>query len=131
MVQWDETSPRPYSRHNLIPGTKGILAGFPTRVALDGGVEGITKNHHSWVQGDHLEKLYEKYDHPLYKRIGEEAKRMGGHGGMDFIMRFQNYRMSLEGKPLDQNVYEGCFWSAVTPLSAESLLNDGAPQKVS
>ena len=129
MVQWDETSPRPYSRHNLIQGTKGILAGFPTRVALDGGVEGITSNHHSWVQGENLEKLYEKYDHPLYRRVGDEAKRMGGHGGMDFIMRYRIIECLREGKPLDQNVYEGCFWSAVTPLSAESLLNDGAPQK--
>ena len=38
MIQWDETSPRPYSRLNLIQGTKGALAGFPTRVALEGGV---------------------------------------------------------------------------------------------
>ena len=37
MVQWDETSPRPYSRLNLIQGTKGRLAGHPTRVALEGG----------------------------------------------------------------------------------------------
>ena len=29
MVQWDETSPRPYSRLNLIQGTKGTLAGYP------------------------------------------------------------------------------------------------------
>ncbi|MFL2995765.1 MAG: Gfo/Idh/MocA family protein [Cytophagales bacterium] len=129
MVQWDETSPRPYSRHNLIQGTKGILAGFPTRVALEGGVEGITKNHHSWAQGDDIKKLYEKYDHPLYKRVGEEARRMGGHGGMDFIMRYRIIECLRQGKPLDQNVYEGCFWSAVTPLSADSIINDGAPQK--
>ena len=129
MVQWDETSPRPYSRHNLIQGTKGILAGFPTRVALEGGVEGITKNHHSWAQGDDIKKLYEKYDHPLYKRVGEEARRMGGHGGMDFIMRYRIIECLRQGKPLDQNVYEGCFWSAVTPLSADSIINNGAPQK--
>ena len=73
MVQWDETSPRPYSRHNLIQGTKGTLAGFPTRVALEGGVEGVNKSHHSWVQGENLDILYEKYDHPLYKRLGAVA----------------------------------------------------------
>jgi len=33
MVQWDETSPRPYSRHNLVQGSKGILAGFPVTAA--------------------------------------------------------------------------------------------------
>lgn len=30
LVEWDETSPRPYSRLNLIQGTLGTLAGFPT-----------------------------------------------------------------------------------------------------
>jgi predicted dehydrogenase len=129
MVQWDETSPRPYSRHNLIQGTKGTLAGFPTRVALEGGVEGINKNHHSWVQGEDLEVLYEKYDHPLYKRLGALAKKMGGHGGMDFMMRYRIIECLRKGEPLDQNMYEGCFWSAVTPLSAESIKYGGAPQR--
>jgi predicted dehydrogenase len=129
MVQWDETSPRPYSRHNLIQGTKGTLAGFPTRVALEGGVEGVTKNHHSWAQGKDLEVLYEKHDHPLYKRLGALAKKMGGHGGMDFMMRYRIIECLRNGKPLDQNMYEGCFWSAVTPLSAKSIEDGGAPQR--
>jgi predicted dehydrogenase len=129
MVQWDETSPRPYSRHNLIQGTKGTLAGFPTRVALEGGVEGVNKNHHSWVQGKDLEVLYEKYDHPLYKRLGALAKKMGGHGGMDFMMRYRIIECLRKGEPLDQNMYEGCFWSAVTPLSAKSIEDGGAPQR--
>lgn len=127
MVQWDETSPRPYTRHNLIQGTKGILAGFPTRVALDGGVEGITKDHHSWVQGEKLQALYEKYDHPLYKRLNQTAKG-SGHGGMDGIMMYRIVECLQKGIPLDQNVYEGCFWSAVTPLSEKSVAKDGMPQ---
>lgn len=128
MVQWDETSPRPYSRHNMIQGTKGTLAGFPTRVALEGGVEGATENHHKWAEGEHLEVLFEKYEHPLYKRLGELAKKMGGHGGMDFIMRYRMIECLRLGQPLDQNVYEGAFWSAVSPLSEKSVAEDGAPQ---
>ena len=105
MVQWDETSPRPYTRHNLIQGTQGILAGFPTRVALEGGFEEITKNHHSWVEGEHLEALYEKYDHPLYKRLNQKTQN-SGHGGMDGIMVHR-----------------------ITPLSGASIAQDGAPQQ--
>lgn len=127
MVQWDETSPRPYSRHNLIQGTKGTLAGFPTRVALEGGVEGITDNHHRWAQGEQLEALYEKYDHPLYKRLNETAKG-SGHGGMDGIMMYRIVECLQKGLPLDQNVYEGCLWSAVAPLSERSVAEDGMPQ---
>ena len=127
MVQWDETSPRPYTRHNLLQGTKGILAGFPTRVALEGGVEGISKNHHSWVQGDKLEALYEKYDHPLYKRLSATT-RESGHGGMDGMMMYRIVECLRNGLPLDQNVYEGCLWSAVGPLSELSVKQGGAPQ---
>lgn len=128
MVQWDETSPRPYSRHNLIQGTKGTLAGFPNRVALEGGVDGATENHHKWAEGDKLKEIFEKYEHPLYKRLGELAKKMGGHGGMDFIMRYRMIECLRLGQPLDQNVYEGAFWSAVGPLSEASVAQDGAPQ---
>ena len=128
MVQWDETSPRPYTRHNLIQGTKGALAGFPTRVALEGGFEDVAKDHHSWIQGDKLEKLYEKYDHPLYKRLNQKTKN-SGHGGMDGIMRYRIVECLRNGLPLDQNVYEGCFWSAVTPLSGKSISEGGMPQK--
>lgn len=127
MVQWDETSPRPYSRLNLIQGTQGTLAGFPTRVALEDGVEGVTKNHHQWAQGSGLAPVYDKYEHPLYKRLNEKTKG-SGHGGMDGIMMYRIVECLQKGLPLDQNVYEGCFWSAVAPLSEHSVANNGAPQ---
>lgn len=127
MIQWDETSPRPYTRHNLIQGTLGTLAGFPTRVAKEGGVEGITKDHHRWVQGENLAALYEKYDHPLYKKLNASTQN-SGHGGMDGIMMYRIVECLQKGLPLDQNVYEGALWSAVGPLSAASIENDGMPQ---
>ncbi|MTB52175.1 Gfo/Idh/MocA family protein [Lewinella sp. W8] len=127
MVQWDETSPRPYSRLNLIQGTKGALAGFPTRVALEGGVMGITEDHHRWVQGEKLAAVYEKYDHPLYKRLNDKT-RNSGHGGMDGMMMYRIVECLQQGQPLDQNVYEGCLWSAVAPLSERSVASGGAPQ---
>jgi len=128
MVQWDETSPRPYSRLNLIQGTKGTLAGYPTRVALEGGVPGVTENHHSWAEKDELGELYDQFEHPMYKRLGALAKKMGGHGGMDFMMLYRIIECLREGLPLDQNVYEGCFWSAVSPLSEASVAQGGMPQ---
>lgn len=128
MVQWDETSPRPYSRLNLVQGTRGTLAGYPTRVALEGGVEGGPDSHHQWAQGDQLAAIWEKYDHPLYKRVGALAEKMGGHGGMDFIMRFRIIECLRNGQALDQNLYEGAFWSAVAPLSEASVKMGGTPQ---
>lgn len=124
MVQWDETSPRPYTRLNLIQGTKGTLAGFPNRIAI----EGVGKGHHEWAEDAAWEEIASKYEHPLFKRMGDLSKKMGGHGGMDFLMLFRIIECLRNGEPLDQNVYEGCFWSAVGPLSEKSVAEDGAPQ---
>ena len=126
MLQWDETSPRPYSRHNLIQGTKGTLAGFPDRLAI----EGIGSYHH-WTEGAEFKKITEPYRHPLLKRIQEKVDKLGlkGHGGMDGIMRFRIIECLQEGLPLDQNVYEGCFWSAAGVLSEHSVEQGGMPQE--
>ena len=124
MVQWDETSPRPYTRHDLIQGTKGTLAGYPPRAAIEG-----RGSYHEWAEGDEFKKLYAEFEHPLYKRMGDLAVKMGGHGGMDFIMLVRMVECLRRGEPLDQNVYEGALWSAVRPLSAKSEANGGEPQK--
>lgn len=124
MVQWDETSPRPYTRLNLIQGTLGTLKGFPNGMAI----EGVTKSHHEWAEDAAWEEIAVKYEHPLFKRMGELSKEKGGHGGMDYLMLFRIIECLQKGEPLDQNVYEGCFWSAVGPLSEKSVAEDGMPQ---
>ena len=44
------------------------------------------------------------------------------------MMRYRIVECLQKGLPLDQNVYEGCFWSAVSPLSEKSVVEDGMPQ---
>ncbi len=127
MVQWDEQSPRPYSRHNLIMGTKGTLAGFPNRLAIE-GVPGL-KPVEEWTEGEEWEKFVAQYEHPLFKRAGEMAKKMGGHGGMDFLELYRIIECLRNGLPLDQNVYEGCLWSSIGPLSEKSVAAGGTPQE--
>ncbi len=75
-----------------------------------------------------MEEFVAQYEHPLIKRVGELAKKMGGHGGMDFLELFRIIECLRNGLPLDQNVYEGCFWSSVGPLSEKSVREGGAPQ---
>lgn len=118
MVQHDTTTPRPYSRHNLIQGTNGVFAGFPNRIALE---EGGSGNFHEWDYD--MQSWYDKFDHPLWVKMGKEAERNGGHGGMDFLMFWRMIYCLRNGEPLDQDVYDGAAWSVISPLSAESLNN--------
>ena len=71
MVQWNETSPRPYSRINVIQGTRGLFAGYPSRLVI----EGLTPNGEDWTEGAKLEEIMKKYEHPLWKKMGELAKK--------------------------------------------------------
>ena len=118
MVQHDTTTPRPYSRHNLIQGTNGVFAGFPNRIAIEKGGSG---NFHQWDMD--MSKWYDKYDHPLWQRMGQEAERNGGHGGMDFLMLWRMVYCLRNGEALDQDVYDGAAWSVVNILSEESVNN--------
>jgi len=126
LVQWDETSPRPYTLHNLIQGTKGCWAGYPPRLV----VEGRTPSTHEWVQGDGLKPWYDEFDHPLWKRMGEEAVKAGGHGGMDFLMMWRLIYCLRNGVPLDQDVYDAAAWSVIGPLSEESVRKGNAPVEI-
>lgn len=117
MIQHDTTSPRPYSRIHLLSGTKGIAMKWPQqRIALE-------PNPHSWLKEDEFKTVLEKYEHPLAKKIGEKAKEVGGHGGMDFIMDWRLIYCLRNGLPLDQDVYDAASWSALIELSEISTLN--------
>jgi hypothetical protein len=116
LVQHDTTTLRPYNRLNFIQGTKGAFGGFPDRITVQG--RGST---HSWTQGDDLAPYREEFDHPLWKRVGEEAKKAGGHGGMDFMMLWRMMYCLRNGEALDQDVYDAAAWSVVRPLSVQSV----------
>ena len=112
MIQHDVTSPRPYSRIHLLSGTKGFAQKYPQ--------EGIAFGH-SYVKPEELKALYAKYTPELVQFIGEQAKQVGGHGGMDFMMDWRLIDCLRNGLPLDQSVYDGASWSAVVPLSVLSV----------
>jgi hypothetical protein len=46
---------------------------------------------------------------------------------MDFVMLWRLVQCLREGLPLDQDVYDAAAWSAVAPLSEQSVARGGAP----
>jgi len=114
MLQHDVTSPRPYSRIHLVSGTKGTAQKFP----LPGK---ISFGHDEWAGAEDMAKLEKQFTPPIVAKIGEMAKRIGGHGGMDLIMDWRTIDCLRNGLPLDQDVYDAALWSAIWPLSEKSL----------
>ena len=124
MLQHDVSSPRPYSRLNLISGTKGTLRSYPMfGVYLEAGDDWQRKPGHHEYDAKFAEEIREKYRHPLYKQAGEIAKKVGGHGGMDYLMDLRwAYCLQL-GLPLDTDVYDLASWCAVSELTEKSARN--------
>ena len=122
MVQHDVTSARPYSRINLLSGTMGCLNDYPFRIAL---AEKPGDGAHGWMDAEQTAKLREEYMHPLWKVAGALAQKMGGHGGMDFLMDLRLCYCLQNGLPLDMDVYDLASSCAVCELSERSALNRG------
>lgn len=116
MIQHDVSSPRPYSRLHTLSGTKGAAQKYP----LPGR---IATGHEDWLKPAEMKELEQKYQPPIVRRIGELAKKVGGHGGMDFLMDWRLIDCLRNGLPLDMDVYDAASWSSIMPLSQLSITN--------
>jgi hypothetical protein len=116
MLQQGGPTPRVYSRIHLLSGTKGSALKYPLPGRISSGV--------AWMTPEQMNELTEKYTPEIVKRVGEMAKKVGGHGGMDFMMDWRLIDCLRNGLPLDQDVYDAALWSAVVPLSSWSVSNN-------
>ncbi|HUQ65231.1 MAG TPA: Gfo/Idh/MocA family oxidoreductase [Flavitalea sp.] len=118
MIQHDVSSPRVYSRIHLISGTKGAALKYPEPGRINIG-------HKAWATEEEMKEFTEKYQPPIVKTVGELAKQIGGHGGMDFLMDWRTIDCLRNGLPLDINVYDAAAWSSIVPLSEKSVAKRG------
>jgi predicted dehydrogenase len=112
---------RPYSRVNLVQGTKGIIQGWPDRIYIEG-----RSPEDQW---EALDRYYQEFEHPLWK--SERVRNAtAGHGGMDFLEDWRLIECLRQGQPTDQNVYDAAAWSCLVDLTQRSVATRGRPQDV-
>lgn len=137
-IQHDVVTPRPYSRMYQLTGTKGFankypLEGYafePEQIAADSVPDHENLTAHGFISDAQREALTQKYIHPIIREVGEVAKTVGGHGGMDYIMDYRLIYCLNNGLPLDMDVYDLAEWCCLIPLSAISIENGSAPVEV-
>lgn len=117
----DTNLPRPYSLGFRFQGTKGLWMDLNNSLYIEG--EGQA---HRW-QDDaaHMKK----YDHPLWKKYGEEASG-AGHGGMDFFVLHAFIEAYKRNAPMPLDVYDGATMMAITCLSEQSIAQGSAPMQI-
>lgn len=114
MVQHDVSSEQPYSRIHLVKGSKGMAVKYPRQMIALG---------EEWLNEEEMVDIWAELTPEIIKRVGEMARKVGGHGGMDFIMDWRMIDCLRNGLPLDQDVYDGALWSSIAPLSEWSVAN--------
>ena len=120
-LQHDVSNPHPYDRLNTIAGTKGVFKDYPPRIYFD-----EQPGDEEWGS---IDQYKDRYEHPLWKKEGEIARKLGGHGGMDFIECYRLLECMRRGVPPDIDVYDAAAWSAPGPISQMSLAAGSAPVK--
>jgi predicted dehydrogenase len=113
LLQHDTNLPRPYSLGFRVQGTSGIWMDVNESIYI----EGKSKEAHTW---DNAKEWLDKYDHPLWKKYGNDAAG-AGHGGMDWFVLNAFVEAVKRKTSTPQDVYDAVTWSAITPLSESSI----------
>jgi hypothetical protein len=118
----DTNLPRPYTRLNMIQGTRGLMQGWPDRIY----VEGRSPQPHRW---ETLERWFQEFEHPLWRteRVRQATR---GHGGMDYLEDARLVACLRAGQPTDMNVYDAAAWSCISELTELSVRSRSRPVDV-
>lgn len=137
-LQHNVWTPRPYSRMYQLTGTAGFANKYPIEgycfhphQANKSLIPDLEKlDGHAFVPEATKQALMERYKHPIHKALEERARKIGGHGGMDFVMDYRLVYCLQNGLPLDQDVYDAAEWSCIGELSAVSIEHGSIPVEV-
>ncbi|MCX6030872.1 MAG: Gfo/Idh/MocA family oxidoreductase [Chloroflexi bacterium] len=133
VLRVDWASPRPHNMtHYVVQGTSGAyLSGRHDKedplVWIDGQSPG--RSYDGKAQWESLWSYADRYEHPQWRELGADAT-LSGHGGGDFFVlkAFCDAVQAGATPPID--VYDAVTWSAIVPLSIESVAKDNAPVAV-
>ena len=119
IVQHDTNLPRPYSLGFKVQGTEGIWMDVNNSIYIEG-----RSPAHQWEEAN---AYLERYDHPLWKRLEQRAVG-AGHGGMDFFVIHAFVESIKRKAPVPLDAYDAAAWSAISPLSEQSIALGSSPQ---
>ncbi|MBQ4614143.1 MAG: Gfo/Idh/MocA family oxidoreductase [Akkermansia sp.] len=132
-IQHNVMNPQPYNRLFQLTGTRGFANKYPIEgFVLESGhmkqSEGAPDledlDSHSFMSEENMKKLRAAYRHPIIKKYGEVAEKVGGHGGMDFFMDARLVYCLQNGLPLDMDVYDLAEWCCLAELGSLSMDNN-------
>jgi len=117
-LYFDMCTPRPYDLIFRVQGTNGLLMVGNDKAYIDK----VSPQEHAW---EPFAPYVKKYAHPLWTDLETEAVKNGGHGGGDYIVVQQFVQAVRRGVQTPQDVYDAATWSAIVPLTMDSVAKGG------
>ena len=136
LIQHDVMTPRPYDRLYRLVGTDGYAGKYPIKLYCfrEAPAEDVDADHiaeEKIVTDAELDAVMQQHRPDiLTEELEALAKKVGGHGGMDFLMDYRMIYCLRNGLPLDMDVYDLAEWCCIAPLSRLSLENGNRPVEV-
>lgn len=115
LLQHDTSLPRPYSLGFRVQGTDGLWMDVNKSIHVEG-----RSPPHKWEDAS---RYYDEYDHPLWRKYADQAAG-AGHGGMDWFVVHAFIEAVKANAPMPIDIYDAVAWSAITPLSEQSIAED-------
>jgi small-conductance mechanosensitive channel len=96
-----------------------------------GSLGTVRNNSRDWVIEKFILPLPIEVDsetvRKLIKKVGESAKKVGGHGGMDHVMNYRMLDCLRQGITPDMTVYDAADWSSILEISVRSVKDGSMP----
>ena len=118
-LYFDMCTPRPYDLIFRVQGTNGLCMVGNDKAYIDK----MSPEKDAW---EPFAPYVKKYAHPLWNDLEAAAVKNGGHGGGDYIVLQQFVESVRRGTQTPQDVYDAATWSAIVPLSMDSVSKKGA-----
>lgn len=121
MLQFDGTTPRPYSRMQTVCGTRGFVQKYPLpTIQTEQGLR----------EDKHAEDFMMRHLTTKTARAWKEGNRLGVDNSMNYAMDRRLIYCLQQGLPLDIDVYDAAEWSCLTELTRLSAEKGGVPVEV-
>lgn len=131
LLQHNVVSPRPYSRINLLAGTRATFSGYPPRLALDVPEKYDLQNTGAgtWLGERDFSKMLNTFRNPFWREYGDYLRNRV-RGGMDYAMCYRLLDCIRKGNTPEITVYDSATWSCIVELSARSVSGGSVPVRI-
>ena len=119
LIQFDESTPRPYNRLQTLCGTQGYAQKYPRPT--------IQVSDNPALFDADAEAMAECYQDADTRRLIADGTRLGVTNLMNYVMDRRLTDALLRGLPPDISVHDAALWSCVTELSALSASQGSKP----